>query len=130
MYALNAVVFANRAMAYLKLNKYACIHTRTYTVYSASGCTHARGWPSCLLCGGAGRFKEAEADCDACLLLDPKYTKAYARRAMARRGLKRYTEAIQGLRCFTARVERNRPLTERQRWKGMCVWDGGSDDRL
>jgi serine/threonine-protein phosphatase 5 len=39
------------------------------------------------------RFGAAELDCSVALTLDPLYTKAYLRRASARLGLKKYTEA-------------------------------------
>ncbi|XP_040571764.1 uncharacterized protein [Lepeophtheirus salmonis] len=40
------------------------------------------------------REKEAEKDCTLAIMLDPNYAKAYIRRAYARSGLKRYSDAI------------------------------------
>ncbi|QQP38304.1 Helicase ARIP4like [Caligus rogercresseyi] len=40
------------------------------------------------------REKEAERDCTLAISLDPTYAKAYIRRAYARSGLKRYSDAI------------------------------------
>eukprot|EP00727_Mastigamoeba_balamuthi_P013833 m51a1_g9072 hypothetical protein (588) ;mRNA; r:127836-129949 len=59
----NAVLPANRAMAYLKLSK----------------------------------FNQAEEDCTLAIRNDPKYVKAYYRRAAARKALKKYGLAIQDL---------------------------------
>ncbi|XP_024016159.1 RNA polymerase II-associated protein 3 isoform X2 [Eutrema salsugineum] len=66
----NAVAFANRAMAYLKIK----------------------------------RYREAEIDCTEALNLDDRYTKAYSRRATARKALGMVKEAMEDAE-FALRLE-------------------------
>lgn len=42
------------------------------------------------------RYEEAERDCIQAVLLDPSYSKAYARRGTARAALGKLKEAMQG----------------------------------
>lgn len=42
------------------------------------------------------RWEEAESDCNDAIIIDNRYSKAYARRGTARMNMSRYPEAIDG----------------------------------
>lgn len=84
----NILLPANRAMAFLKLQRSARAHEGV-----ASG-------PQVLVKARATvchRYKEAEEDCSRAIRLDDSYSKAFARRGTARAALGNLPEARRGL---------------------------------
>lgn len=68
------LAFCNRAQAYLKLDK----------------------WVLVYLHSSRSRWQDAERDCTTALELQKSNIKALYRRALARKGMKRYDEALEG----------------------------------
>ncbi|KAF8047521.1 hypothetical protein N665_2976s0002 [Sinapis alba] len=77
----NAVAFANRAMAYLKIKRLvSSLSSLVLFIYEALMFVNVR-------------YREAEVDCTEALNLDDRYIKAYSRRATARKQLCMIKEA-------------------------------------
>ena len=87
----SAVLYANRAMAYLKLQAYGlcCLTLPLSFLFS---CVQDRVDMSPKI----HRWAEAEKDCTMALSFDNKYVKAFARRAHARLSQKKISAALEG----------------------------------
>ncbi|GAB1299779.1 RNA polymerase II-associated protein 3 [Apodemus speciosus] len=117
----NALLPANRAMAYLKVQKGDGKATLSYYSERSSG---SREPVECAL-----EYEEAERDCTQAILLDGSYSKAFARRGTARTFLGKINEAKQDFETVLLLEPGNKQaVTELSRVKKELIEKGCWDD--